>query len=158
LNIDNATTRVNSIVAITDNWVEQDPQAVATWMQTLPEGEERDAAVARYVNSQSAYDPQAAYQLASSIDNDSRRFNQVRNSLLDWNSQDPAAAQAALANAPLTDAQRTQISTAMKNNQRSASGQTVMMNQMMQGMRTNEQIIQNGDGTTTITIGPNPFQ
>jgi hypothetical protein len=114
--------------------------------------------VARYVNSQSSYDPQAAYQLASSIDNDSRRFNQVRNSLLDWNSQDPAAAQAALANAPLTDAQRTQISTAMKNNQRSASGQTVMMNQMMQGMRTNEQIIQNGDGTTTITIGPNPFQ
>jgi len=108
-------TRVNSVTAIAASWAEQDPAALAAWMQSLPNGPERDAAVGQYITSQAAFDPESAYNLASSIGDDNSRFSQITISLVVWARKDPAAAEAALATAPITNPQRKVIATDIKN-------------------------------------------
>ncbi len=121
LALDNPSTRVNAIVALTDNWVQQDPKAVSEWMQTIPPGEERDAAVARYLSSEAYLDPPGSYAMALTIGNDLRRYNQVRNSIVPWAQLDPVAAKAALEAAPITDQQRSLIRNALNSNAVSAA-------------------------------------
>jgi hypothetical protein len=101
----------NAINTISRGWVQQDPTAASTWINTLPVGTSRDRAVQNLISSGQAgsYDLSTGMAWASSISTPAAQTNAYQTVILQTARSDPAAAQAAVNAATLTDAQRAQL-------------------------------------------------
>ncbi len=98
---------------IAHNWALQDPIAAGQWVATLPVGVERDHAMMQSIPPQARSAPTEAYALALSASTDENRFMALRLALIGWGATDPTAATAALASAPVTQAQRSSLQRAI---------------------------------------------
>lgn len=88
--------------AISDSLTRKQPQKAREWIETLPEGNGRDFAVQSYVWKQMKIDPASTINWATTISDESRRWNLTRQTLSQWNGRDPEAAQQWMDNAGFT--------------------------------------------------------
>ena len=86
-----------------------DPQGAAQWIDTLPDGNSRDAAIPPLVNHVKSVDPTSAFEWAETISDDNTRFNQLQQTVRQWKRTDPEAAQNAINNTNLSEEHRTTL-------------------------------------------------
>jgi hypothetical protein len=112
-------TYYGTATQIAGKWAQQDPAAAASWLNTLPQGGTRDAAITGLVTVASATDPASAYTWAASTSDPKSQFNLVKTVLQQWAGTDAAAAGSALQNyeqsASLTDKQVATLNKALQN-------------------------------------------
>lgn len=91
-------------------WVQKDEQAASEWMRALPPGPERDAAATALVEhltkSGPGRDGEAAFAWAADMSGAVERAYYIENAAWAWAMEDAAAARAAVAAAPLEEAER----------------------------------------------------
>lgn len=96
---------------IADSW--RDSNAVKDWLTSLTPSPSRDAAITSFINNREKSlikrDPITAVTWASTIGNDSMRFNQIQIVVKEWQNKDPNAAAAWVHNANLTEDQKNQL-------------------------------------------------
>lgn len=82
----------------TANWVARAPEQASAWVNALPAGAQRDAAVGSMVSTLTLrdWDPERAVVWAGTIGDEAQRLASLRTSLELWSLRDPAAAQTAL--------------------------------------------------------------
>jgi len=91
---------------VTYAWVRQDPQAVSTWINTLPDGAERNGAIIQMVNYEATKDPTGSLTWANSITWQQGRINEIQRLFNEWAKTDPEGALNALPSANIPQAQR----------------------------------------------------
>ncbi len=79
------------------------PTAAGQWLQTLPAGASREAAVQAYVSHLAHSSPDLAAPWAETLTDPNTRFNQIENIARNWLAADRPAAEAWLANVNLPD-------------------------------------------------------
>ena len=84
-------------------WANDDPTAAGQWLQTLPAGASREAAVETYVNNLAYSSPDLAAPWVETLTNDTLRNNQIENIARRWLETDRPAAIAWLATVNLPD-------------------------------------------------------
>ena len=82
--------RAMSIVA--RRWGQRDWNAAAGWLETLPTGSSRDAAIGAFVTSADGYDIKLALEWANRMEDTERRAMRVENTAQRWLRDDNAAA------------------------------------------------------------------
>jgi hypothetical protein len=88
-----------SIVA--RQWGQRDWNAAAGWLETLPMGSSRDAAIGAFVTSADGYDIKLALEWANQMEAPESRATRVENTARRWLREDNAAARAWLEKAQL---------------------------------------------------------
>jgi len=83
------------------SWANRDPVGAANWLQGLPVGASRDAAVGSFVGVLSHSDPATAAVWAQSIGDDRQRAFQMENVARAWLDEDQRAASAWVQNSAL---------------------------------------------------------
>jgi len=84
-------------------WANDDPTAAGQWLQTLPAGASREAALETYVSTLAYSSPELAAPLAETITVENLRNNQIENVARRWLETDHPAAAAWLARVNLPD-------------------------------------------------------
>jgi len=90
-------------------WADQDAQQTATWLNGLGAGPERDRALEAYVSKIAPSFPESAARWAQSISDEVLRQRQLEAVGEDWLLSDLPAAQAWIAQAPLTEAAKARL-------------------------------------------------
>jgi hypothetical protein len=104
----------NATANVAKSWLQQDPNAASQWVDTLPQGSAKDAAINQIITSVGTNDPASAFTWATSISDPTARDAQVVNVATQWSKQNPTAAANAAQNAlsnlsGLSDAQQTSL-------------------------------------------------
>ncbi len=87
-------------------WVRQDPQSVSEWINTLPDGAQRNGAIVQMVNYEASRDPASSLAWVNSMTNAQGRLSETQRLFSAWAKTDPVAALAALPSANIPPAQR----------------------------------------------------
>lgn len=105
--------RTDMTKTVAEAWLDHDPYEASLWISEMPSGESRDTAVESMVNEIRKSDPAAAFDWATGIENDEKRYNSARRIIRDWD--DPAAAEDALLSSDLSDEEVERLMKAIKN-------------------------------------------
>jgi hypothetical protein len=95
--------RVRAASFVGRQWGLRDWKATASWLETLPMGRSRDAAIGAFVQSADGYDIKLAVEWANRMETPEGRALQVEETARRWLREDNAAARAWIANAKLPD-------------------------------------------------------
>ena len=77
---------------IANRWAQADYKAAANWLQQMPAGMERDAAVGTFVTMVTGQEPTVAFEWAESIGDLVQRTNVMHQLYDSWRKNDDAAA------------------------------------------------------------------
>lgn len=113
----------NAVAQISTNWIWQDPYAASQWIATLPASTAKDTAVQNMLNVQGQYDLATSMQWVGAMSTPAAQTRGYTTVIQQAARKDPAAAQAAIDSANLTDAQRQQL-TQIVQRTTPANGQT----------------------------------
>jgi hypothetical protein len=81
------------------SWLFSDPNSASQWINTLPQGSAKDAAIHQIITIEGKNDPGAAYNWAVTMSDPAVRNDQAVRLATQWASQNPSAAAAAAENA-----------------------------------------------------------
>ena len=84
--------RGHAYAQMLEDWVEGDPAAAGTWLQRLPAGQSRDAAVSTFARRVRDTDPVSAVEWANTISNAGERTASMDTVVHHWLSTNPNAA------------------------------------------------------------------
>jgi hypothetical protein len=84
--------RFEMIKSVGESWGRADAPAASEWLNTLPPGAERDAAIGEFVRGTFATDPAAALTWSASIADDGKRARRFAELYPKWLKSDAAAA------------------------------------------------------------------
>ena len=90
---------------VVSRWASMDANAAATWLKEQPQGPQLDEARKSFVNATSQKDPPNAMAWAATITNPDLRVKATKTAYQAWQAKDSAAADQALANSGLDEAQ-----------------------------------------------------
>lgn len=93
--------RQEATQTLIETWARTDSNAAAQWLDTVPAGPTRDAGISTFCSAVGSSSPSIAFQAAESISSESMRNSRLQNLFGIWMSQDPAAAQQAIAQSDL---------------------------------------------------------
>ena len=104
-------TRVRTELLDSDSflWCYQDRASATQWMQSLPAGPNKDSVAKGMSRALAANDPQAAFDMASGIDDFKLRTTALKNVVEQWSKKDPAAATQWIKNSALPQEVKTQL-------------------------------------------------
>jgi hypothetical protein len=107
LQIPAGATQIEAATTVASTWVKKTPPPFLDWLNGLPVGDVRDAAIVQLDTSgQAAKHPTMVFNQANSISNPDLRAVQVQQVLTNWAANDPQAAYTAAQTANLPDEQR----------------------------------------------------
>ena len=91
------------------HWCSKDRAAATRWMQSLPEGPNKDLVAKGIVRALAANDPQAAFDIAAGIGDFKLRTTALNNVVEQWSKKDPAAATQWINRSSLPEDLKTQL-------------------------------------------------
>jgi squalene cyclase len=91
------------------SWANGDATAAGQWLQTLPAGATREAAVRSYVDCIASSSPELAARLAETLTDSNQRNSQIENVARQWLESDRPAAEAWLAKVNLPEDQKKEL-------------------------------------------------
>ena len=92
LRISDTGVRTQFLESEACHWCSKDRAAATQWMQSLPVGPNKDSVAKGMSRALAANDPQAAFDMASGIDDFKLRTTALKNVVEQWSKKDPAAA------------------------------------------------------------------
>ena len=84
-------------------WVKQDPEGLVRWIAALPTPRQREHATEAVISLEKETDPELAFILANSIEDERPRGNRLSDVIKVWAPRDPDAAERAIAKADLPE-------------------------------------------------------
>jgi hypothetical protein len=104
--LDAAALRAHAVPSVVERWLAQDPSRAAAWVDALPPGPDRDAAMVRVVNASGLDDPASAWGRALSIESAALRRDALGTVFAALVVSDPVHAGALLQTSGLTAAEQ----------------------------------------------------
>ena len=78
------------------SWAREDPNAAALWLADFPEGQSRQAAVVKFVDSAANLEPELAWTFALTLTDPQSQKNALEKSARQWLRANDSAARAAI--------------------------------------------------------------
>ena len=95
--------------SLTQKWSDEDPKAASTWLASLDPSPARDHAAFGLVQAVSESAPEAAFEWAATIELPEQRQAALDLAFEKWRWREPQAAEAALENSGLSEAERERV-------------------------------------------------
>lgn len=101
--------------SISSDWMQEDSYKASEWISKLAAGKPRDAAVVSMAQQIAATDPDLSWKWSLTMTDPELRAQALGNTFQAWTGKDAAAAQSALSDPGLSEADRAAIITAQQN-------------------------------------------